>query len=175
MANKYYWTGRFVLSALVHLSLYHRSVPRTHLLTLSRRSLSISPSNVSEWPKMLSLLAYFKAFATLESYPQVIIRAFGISFLRKSRGQQTRPLDHVLMAYPRNPWTKTMLLISVYIIDIGGIELTLQLFRLLLRGEHRLPAEPCQMTLLLSLHLGQIWISSKISLEISSLVIAVGM
>jgi hypothetical protein len=92
---------------------------------------------------MLSLLAYFEAFATLESYPQVIIRVFVISFFRKSRGQQMGPLDQVSRACPHNPWTKMALLRSVYIIYMGGSELTLQLFFLPLHGEHRFPAEPC--------------------------------
>lgn len=126
--------------------------PTLNLLTISPRNIAISPSNVSEWPKIISLLAYFKAFATPESYPQVIIRAFGISSLRISQGQQTRPLDQVSRACPRNPWTKTILLRLVCLIRMGGDEFTQQLFHLLLR-ERRSPAEPCQMTLLLGLHL----------------------
>lgn len=122
---------------------------------------------------MLSLLAYLKAFATPESYPQVIIRAFGTSFFRKSRGQQTGPLDHVSRACPRNPWRKIILLRSDSLIQVGGDELALQLFRLLLHGAHRGPVEPWRMTLLLSLHLCKILIYSRKDFENSSLVTAI--
>ena len=148
--------GRFYL---IYISLDTLNIARRRrgwiqrFLTLSLRSIATSPSNVSEWPKILSLLAYLKAFATPESYPQVIIRAFGVSFLRRSRGQHTGPLDQVSRACPRNPWTKMILFISDKLLHMRGGELALQLLRLHLHGEHGVPAEPCQKTLLVNLHL----------------------
>ena len=73
--------------------------------------LASSPSKLWEWSKRLFWDAGLIKFAIFASYPndRTRIWASPSSFPRRSRGQQMLFFVHVLVRWPRNPWTKMTL------------------------------------------------------------------
>src|SRR2546423_6780883 len=77
---------------------------------LARRPASLSQMSaacVSIVPRVTSISAL--NFVTSASYPNVRIRALGRSAERMLCGQRTPFFVHVVLRFPNNPWTNTML------------------------------------------------------------------